>query len=207
MKRVWIVALAMLAALLAATTVAAQGRTVAFEGTLVGEDGQPAGDKLVVVFFNTHEVGRGETTCDAQGCRFEILVPDETGIGSPGPDGLPRVQVGALRMGQPAAIPAPGGGPPRRPIYSVTALKDDPNSLPPAIQEGRLGLLPDNSVMVIEPTRPPAATRPAAATATGVGFPWLAVTLLALSCCGILLALLGLGVLVFFLLRRPSPTT
>lgn len=207
MKRVWILALAVVAALLATTAVAAQGRTVVFEGSLVGEDGQPAGDKVVVVFFNTHEVGRGETTCDAQGCRFEILVPDETGIGSPGPDGLPHVQVGTLRLGQPATIPAPGGGPPRRPIYSVTALKDDPSSLPPAIQEGRLGLLPDGSVMVIEPTRPPAATRPAVATATVASFPWLPVALLALSCCGTLLALLGLGALAFVLLRRPTPTS
>lgn len=210
MRQVWILLMVLVGTLATASPATAQGHTVIFHGEVVGEDGQPAGDKMVVVFFNTHEVGRGETICDAQGCRFEILVNDETGIGEVGQDGLSRVQVGVLTVGAPKTFQAPGGGPPRRPIYAVAALKDDPNNLPPAMQDGRLGLLPDDSVVVIEPTRPPAATGPASqptVSAIGVGLPWLWVALLALSCCGTLLALMGLGVLVFFLLRRATATS
>ncbi len=207
MRQVWILVMVLVGTLATAAPATAQGHTVMFHGEVVGEDGQPASDKMVVVFFNTHEVGRGETICDAQRCRFEILVNDETGIGEVGQDGLSRVQVGILTVGAPKTFQAPGGGPPRRPIYSIMALKDAPNDLPPAMQDGRLGLLPDGSVVVIEPTRPPAATGPAsspAASAIGVGLPWLWVALLALSCCVTLLAMLAVIALIVFVLRRPA---
>lgn len=209
MRRVWLIGLALgLAVLLRATPLAAQGRAVLFDGTVVDEAGQPGGERVVVVFFNSREVGRGATACDAGGCQFEVVVADETGIGAPGPDGAPHASVGIIEVGKPVSMQAPGTTPGRRGVYVVLALKEAPAELAPALQTGRLGLLPDSSLAVIEPTRPPAPPRPAAQT-TGIGvsgFPWLAVSLLALACCGTLLALAALMGLMVFALRRPTTT-
>lgn len=208
-KRVWIAIAMAVGVLLVARPAAAQGHTVVFEGTVITDDAQPAGDRLVVVFFNSREVGRGETTCDASGCHFAISVSDETGIGDMGQDGLAHVTVGRLVVGQPTSFVAPGGAPPRRPIYSIMALKNDPHALPAPFEAGRLGLLPDGSVAVVEEQRPSQPTPPAsapAASAISVGFPWLAVGLLAAACCGSILAFVVVVGLILFALRRPRTT-
>lgn len=184
-----------------------QGRLTVFDGVVVDAQDQPAANRLVVVFLNSREVGRAPTSCGGGACRFEILALDEYGVGDVGPDGLAYVHLN-LKVGQPEVIPvqAPGSG--RRSNYAVMALNQPADQLPDVMQTGRLGLLPDSSVAVIEPTRPPQLTRPAggAGRAPGVaavrGFPLLEMALLALACCGTLLALPVLGALVWVAARR-----
>ncbi len=203
MRRVWSVVAALVCAALLAGQVAAQGRTAIFEGTVVDDQGQPDPGRLVVVFMNGREVGRNEVTCTADGCRFEIVVADNTNIGQVGRDGLVHVPMDTLHAGVPKVVQGtPPSGP--RVTYVVLALTVPAASLPQAMQQGRLGLFPDGGVVVIEDTRPPDLPRPAAASpvaqlqASGA-FPWLAASLLALVCCLNLLGLIvlvGLGVLV-----------
>ncbi|MFN8481743.1 MAG: hypothetical protein U0768_01635 [Anaerolineae bacterium] len=160
MSKVWKIVMALALVACAAQVAAAQSPTVLLDGEVVTASGQPARESLVVVFLNSHEIGRGETQCDASACRFEISVPNDSGIGTPGADGVSRLNVGTIQLKTPKVVAAPSAAAPRHPVYAILALSDTATDMPPEMKDGQLGLLPDGGVTVIGPTRavePPAS--------------------------------------------------
>ncbi|MFN8499890.1 MAG: hypothetical protein U0641_18705 [Anaerolineae bacterium] len=164
MLKLWKIVIALALVACASQVAAAQSPTVVLDGDVVNAAGQPAHDTLVVVFLNSHEIGRGETQCDAAACHFEISVPNDSGIGTPGPDGVSRVHVGTIAVKTPKVVAAPSAAAPRHPVYAILALNDTATDMPPEMKEGQLGLLPDGGVTVIGPTR---AVEPSPAAASG----------------------------------------
>ena len=213
MKRVWLVVWAVVAALVLSRTASADvgPEHVIFEGSVFDAQGQPGVGRVVIVFMNGREVGRDEVDCDGKGCRFEVVVADESGVGQRDPDGLVYVHVKDLTVGKPQVFVGPNPPPYERANYAVMALTQTADELPESIKQGRVALFPDGGLVVFEPTRPPALPRPeplvVSPAARLAQFPWLPVALLALTCAASLFTLLVLGGLVVFLAwrRRPSP--
>ncbi|MFN8470770.1 MAG: hypothetical protein U0822_01005 [Anaerolineae bacterium] len=162
MSKLWKIVLALALVACVAQVAAAQSPVVVLDGDVIDKSGQPAKDTLVVVFLNSHEVGRGETQCDASTCRFEVSIPDDSGIGSPGPDGVSHVHVGTIELKTPKVIATPSAVAPRHPVYAIVALSDTASDMPPEMKDGQLGLMPDGGVTVIAPARPPEAPLPTA---------------------------------------------
>ncbi len=154
MPRVWKIMLALALVLSAARVARAQSPVAVVDGEVVNGAGQPASNTLVVVFMNSHEVGRGETVCTSGACRFEIAIPNESGLGSPGPDGVSRVHAGTITVKTPKLLETTGTATPHRGVYAVLALSEAADAMPPEMKDGQLGLMPDGGVAVINPTRP-----------------------------------------------------
>lgn len=221
MKRVWTIVWMLVVALGLVGVAHAQGQeqVIIFDGTVVDAQGQPGVGRLVVVFLNGREVGRDEAVCSDNVCRFEVVIMDNSGLGTLENDGLTYVHVKDLKVGVPQIFQGPT--PPRntRSNYAVMALDETIDQLPESAKQGRLAIYPDGGLAVFEPTRPPDLPRPqprtAATPASAVALPNQAtpvpivlIALLALTCCGSLVGLLALGGLVVYLFRtRPAASS
>jgi hypothetical protein len=186
-----------------------QTRTVIFEGAVVESQTQPGETRVVVVVESGHEVARGEAPCSSGHCLFEIVVSDDSDVGEVAPDGFAHVVMNNLEIGKPQVVAGTSASG-KRVSYAVMALKETADDLPPAMRDGQLGLFPDGGVAVIAPNRPPdlprpgteGAPAPTAQTPPPSEFPWLAVGLLAVACCGSVLLLVVLAIVAYFYLRR-----
>jgi hypothetical protein len=159
----------------------AQNRLV-LQGQVTSVTGEPARDRLVVAFLRGREVGRTVTRCGAGGCTFRLALPWPAEAGEPpAPADLGEIPEGES---QPYQVQA---GPAFR-TYLVQVLAGDKDDLPPEFLSQRLGMLPDGQVVVIE-QKGSLAQGPQWTRTFPLEGPVL--TLLFLSCCAGLLALLS----------------
>lgn len=209
MLKIWKLVLALMLVLGAARVAQAQAPVVVLDGNVVDTTGQPAHNTLVVVFLNSHEIGRGETECDGGTCHFEIAIPDDAGIGSAGPDGIPRVQVGTIKVNTPKLLETPPATGQRRAAYAVLALSEAASEMPSEMREGQLGLMPDGGVAVINATRPPDIPIPSAASSFSISNGLAAVAALTIMAAVCFTSLVTAAVAVGWLVyrwRRPGPS-
>ncbi len=211
MSKLWKIALALVFAIGVASAAHAQAPVVVLDGNVVDTAGQPAQNTLVVVFLNSHEIGRGETQCDSGACRFEIAIPDDSGIGSAEPDGISRIQVGTIKVKTPQIVATPSSAGQRHAVYAVLALSEAASDMPPEMKEGQLGLMPDGGVTVINATRPPDTPLPTTAPAFSISNSLAAlaalVVMAAVCFTSLVIAALAVGWLVYRWRRSaPSPT-
>jgi hypothetical protein len=182
-------------------TPAAENQLV-FQGTVQSLTGEPAVDRLVVLFLDGKEVSRTVTRCGNAACSFGLGVPNLYGLAGSAPSdpGSARIDVGLVPEGESRAFPAAalpeetGRG---QHIYVLQVLAGPQESLPAELRAERLGLLPDGSVVAIG-GKPPASVTQTGSFDTRL----LAALALALACCSSLLTIVAGVVLVFVLTRR-----
>jgi hypothetical protein len=180
---------------------AAQNQLV-FHGTVQSMTGEPALDRLVVVFLDGKEVGRGITQCQATDCSFSVGVPNAYQLAdhTPSPSGPAQIEVGLVPEGESRIFPAvttPDEGNHPQHAYVVQVLAGPQTSLPPEFQAEQLGLLPDGGVVAIGGQPSNVTTSAPAQPGTRL----MIVLALALACCSGLVALVA-GVVLVILWSR-----
>jgi hypothetical protein len=180
---------------------------LAFQGAVQSMTGEPAQDRLVVVFLDGKEAGRSVTRCQGADCAFSVGVPNAYQLAGHAPSGSgpARIEVGLVPEGESRTFPAvatPDELNRTQHVYVVQVLAGPQTSLPPEFQAERLGLLPDGGVVVIGGP-PPGVTTP---TALAQPETRLMVALALALACGSGLVALAAGVTLVILWSRWTRT-